>query len=78
MNKIILTGTVSGLTAVDTENISFHLKSDDFSVSCLVEGAKSTVFYNYLIEGDSVLIDGEMMMHDDAPCVRITGLELEK
>jgi len=78
MNKITLTGTVSNLTAVDTENISFHLKNDDFSVPCLIEGAKSAMFYNYLIEGDSVLIDGEMMMHDDAPCVRIIGLEMGK
>ena len=78
MNRINLNGTISGLTAVDTGNISFYLKNDDFSVPCLVEGAKSAVFYNYLIEGDSVLIDGEMMMHDDAPCVRILGLELEK
>ena len=78
MNKITLTGTVSGLTAVDTGNISFNLKGDDFSVHCLIEGAKSAVLYNYLIEGDSVLIDGEMMIHDDAPCVRIVGLEMEK
>ena len=78
MNKINLNGIIISLTAVDVGNISFHLKSDDFSIPCLVEGAKSAVFYNYLIEGDSVLIDGEMMMHDDAPCVRILGLELEK
>ena len=78
MNKVTLSGTVSGLTAVDTGNIAFHLKSDDFSVPCLIEGAKSAVLYNYLIEGDSVLIDGEMMMHDDAPCVRIVGLEMKK
>jgi exonuclease VII large subunit len=78
MNKITLSGTISGITAVDIGNVAFHLNSDDFSVPCLVEGAKSAVFYNYLIEGDSVLIDGEMMMHDNAPCVRIVGLEMEK
>ena len=78
MNKVTLSGSVSGMTAVDTENIAFHLKSEDFSVPCLVEGVKSAVFYNYLMEGDPVLIDGEMMMHDDAPCVRIAGLEIEK
>ena len=78
MNQVTLSGTVSGLTAVDTGNIAFHLKSDDFSVPCLVGGAKSAVFYNYLIEGDPVLIDGEMMMHNDAPCVRIVGLEMDK
>ena len=78
MNKVTLSGTVNGMTAVDTGNIAFHLKTDDFSVPCLVEGAKSAVFYQYLIEGDSVLINGEIMTHDGAPCVRITGLEMEK
>jgi exonuclease VII large subunit len=78
MNKVTLCGTVSGMTAVDTGNMAFHLNSDDFSVPCLVEGAKSAVFYNYLMEGDAVLISGEMMTFDDAPCVRIIGLEMEK
>jgi len=77
MNKVTLNGTISGMTAVDIGNIAFHLKGDDYSVPCLVEGAKSAVFYNYLIEGDPVLIDGEMMMHVDAPCIRVTGLEME-
>lgn len=75
MAQIKISGVIQNIAASDTENIVFDIKTEKVTMPCLIKGMKSSVFYNYLIEGDCVMISGELIMHNNVACVEVMGLE---